>query len=160
MTNLNAAQVKKIAKELTIKNWWTKKRADLVIEIAAIKGWAAESAETIEFLLSGGTITQCEAAPIPAPKHTKEDQAFQVTEKPAKKRRKPSTKKPTDKKPAKVKLVKSEVEGISLANLCTELSVEPRIARRKLRNAKFVKPATGWFFPTDEIQSVKDLLTK
>lgn len=160
MTNLNATEIKQIAKTLKIKNWWNKKRADLVIEIAVIKGWTDAEPATLEFLIAGGVITQCEAAAIPAPKHTKEDQAFAVTEKPAPKRRKPSTKKKTDKKPTEAKIVTPQGDGINLANLCKELSVEPRIARRKLRNAKFVKPATGWFFLTADIQAVKDLLTK
>lgn len=159
MKKLNATEIKKIAKELKIKNWWNKKRDDLVQEIAIEKDWGNETTETIEFLLSGGKITKCEDSPNPVPVHTRQDQAYKVTEKPMKNARKRPAKKvnkKTDKKPAQKK-----TDGlVTLAEICTELSVEPRIARRKLRSSDLTKPEAGWAWDkkSPDLKAVRKLL--
>lgn len=159
MTNLNAAQVKQIAKELKVKNWWTKKRADLVTEIAEIKGWSNETPEIIEFLLAGGEIQKCPASEFPLPKPEKETSAMIAQDKPEKKKpRKRPAKKTAEKKTAKKK---QPQEGmVTLPDLCKELGVEGRIARRKLRTAKFEKPGSTWAWEegAKEIDEVKELL--
>lgn len=154
---LNAAEVKQVAKELKIKDWWNKKRAILVAEIAEVKGWSDEKPEIIEFLLAGGEITKCPTPEFPAPKVTREDQAMLATEK-RKPRKRPAKKSAGAKKPTK----KAEsTEGmITLAQICEEMGVEGRIARRKLRGSEIKKPGTTWAWPEGDegISEVKDLL--
>lgn len=150
---LNAAEVKKVAKELKVKDWWNKKRDVLVAEISELKGWSHEKPEVIEYFLAGGKITKCEPAAAPATKVTKETQAMV----------KPTRRKPT-KKSTKVKgesKPRTPVEGmVTLAAICEELGVESRIARRKLRGSDIEKPAGSWAWEegSKEIQKVKDLL--
>lgn len=155
MKNLNAAEVKQIAKELKVKDWWNKKRADLVAEIAEIKGWSHEAPEIIEFLLAGGEIKQCPASEFPLPKPEKETSAMVATEKKPRRRPAKKVKATTEKKS------RQPQEGmVSLSDICTELGVEGRIARRKLRTAKFEKPGATWAWAegSKEIEEVKDLL--
>lgn len=157
MTTLTAAQIKEIAKTLKVKNWWTKKKDDLVTEIVALKGWEKETPEVIDFLLKGGSITECESSPLPAPKHNREDQAYQTQEKPEKKkRRKPTKKAKTEKAPKKEKATLPE-GWVTLAALCTELDVEPRIARRRLRKAEAQKDdkyGWAWELPATDIKNI------
>lgn len=157
MTTLTAAEIKEIAKTLQVKNWWTKKKADLVTEIVALKGWEKETPEVIDYLLKGGEIKNLPESPLPAPKHNREDQAYQVTEKPAKKtRRKPTKKAKTEKAPKKDKSTLPE-GWVTLAALCTELDVEPRIARRRLRKAELVKDEKygwAWELPATEVKNI------
>jgi hypothetical protein len=46
---------------------------------------------------------------------------------------------------------------VTLAELCEELGIEARDARKKLRG-KVEKPATGWSWPADEAAKVKAVL--
>jgi len=78
MTTLNAAQVKQIAKELKVKNWWNKKRADLITEIADLKGWTGETPETVEYLLGGGEIKQLPYGPEVKPEIRHQESAGQA----------------------------------------------------------------------------------
>lgn len=151
MKNLNAAQVKQIAKELKVKNWWNKKRQDLVTEIATMKGWEGETTEVIEYLLAGGEIKQLPYGPEVKPEIRHQESAG----KPA--RRKP-TKKKTAKKEKTPKAPKGDV--VTLAEICTEMGIEGRIARRKLRTSGIPKPGKQWEWNIghEDIQKVKDLL--
>ena len=158
MKNLNAAEVKQVAKELKIKNWWNKKRADLVTEIAEVKGWSHETPEIIEFLLAGGEIKQCPASEFPLPKPEKETSAMVAQDKPEKKK---PRRRPAKKAKATTEKSRQPQEGMTtLADICKELGVEGRIARRKLRTAKFEQPGATWAWEegSKEIDEVKELL--
>lgn len=151
MKSLNAQQVKQLAKELKIKNWWNKKRDDLVSEIAELKGWGHEPKNIQEYLVAGGQVQQCPDMPSPMPACPTETSASLKAPK------KPS-KKASPKKAKKAK--KSEANVVSLSDICQELKIEPRVARRKLRNSDIKKPAAGWEWkPGDtDIDAVKELL--
>lgn len=154
MTNLNATQIKQIAKELKVKNWWNKRRDDLVIEISTIKGWEGETPEVIEYLLAGGEIKQLPYGPEVKPEIRHQESAG-----------KPARRKPTKKSPKKVKekTPKAPKEDVvSLKDICTELGIEGRIARRKLRTSDIEKPGKQWEWTPghEDIQKIKDLLTK
>ena len=153
MKNLNAAQVKQIAKELKVKNWWNKRRDDLVIEIAEAKGWSHEKPEVIEYLLAGGEIKALPYGPENKPEIRHQESAG-----------KPSRRKPTKRKtPKKEKAPKATKEDVvSLKDICTELGIEGRIARRKLRTSDIQKPGKQWEWTPghEDIQKIKNLLTK
>lgn len=157
MKQLNAAEVKQVAKELKIKDWWNKKRDVLVAEIAEVKGWSSEKTEIIEFLLAGGEITKCPAPEFPAPRPNREDQAMLTPEK-RKPRKRPTKKSETLEK--KSKKTESTEGRVTLSQICEELGVEGRIARRKLRGSKIEKPGSTWAWPEgdESIEEVKDLL--
>ena len=154
MKTLNASEIKAIAKELKVKNWWNKKRQVLVEEIAAIKGWENEKPEIIEFLLAGGEIEALPEAPQPVPKNSREDSA--------------GGKAPQKKKPRKAKKNKEKKKEktqkdenlVTLKGICEELGVEGRIARRKLRGSDIEKPEGQWAWPVghEDIDRVKELI--
>ena len=70
------------------------------------------------------------------------------------------------KKPRKVKKThektpKKSIEGhVTLKDICDELDVEGRIARRKLRTSDIEKPEGSWSWPEghEDIERVKELL--
>lgn len=158
MANLTAAQVKQIAKELKVKNWWNMKRADLVAAIAEIKGWTNHTPENLEFLLAGGTVTELPPAGIPPIKPPKETSALKVQEKPKRKR---PTKKADKKAPAKKKTTSLPEGWVTLAQLCEEHSVEPRVARRRLRNSEAEKDNNyGWAWEAPATEIVKIITGK
>lgn len=47
---------------------------------------------------------------------------------------------------------------VSVQNICTELKMHPRDARKILRG-KVEKPSAGWAFPASEVAAIKKLLT-
>ncbi|UGO52742.1 hypothetical protein QJV46_gp38 [Serratia phage vB_SmaS_Opt-155] len=239
MKTLNAKQVRDLAKESGVKQYWLKDRATLVAEIITAKGWEKETAQTVEFLMAGGTIKQCKEQATPtqtssaessAGKSSKEhssgfskkastlikwveeyitnladegrllrehlesgghypitedtvifgvtglynaiktfgvdaDRAFEIkteetdamARKITKTEKKPTRKAGTnggrDKKPA------TESGLITLGDLCDKYGVEPRIARRKLRNA-MAKPEAGWNFTEEESKEIITIITK
>lgn len=61
-------------------------------------------------------------------------------------------------KKERVKKVKS-VGGTKLKDICEELKVDQRVARRKLRSAKVEKPSSGWeWSDPSEVAKIKSLL--
>lgn len=165
MKKLNAAEVKQVAKSLKVKNWWNKKRDDLVAEIAAIKGWTQEKPEVIEYLLSGGEIKKGKDPKLPGVKPE--------TEKSAGKRRRPvktSARVRKEKgqdaegaitKPRK-KVKRDTSNLVTIQQICEELGVVGRIARRKLRGSDIKKPGSAWEWETghEDIEKVKSLLSE
>lgn len=164
MENLNAAQIKELAKSLKIKSWWTKKRAELFTEIVELKGWTDHTVEIQEFLVAGGEIQQLPDAGIPPVKLPRESSASQISEdnkkwkESKKKRRTPKKSTKTDKKSTKKPADKSGL--VTLFNICMELGVEGRIARRKLRNSDIQKPGSSWEWEIghSDIDTIKALL--
>lgn len=162
--------VRKLATELKIKYTKSTTREELVFAIADVKGWANEKAEVIEFLISGGNIEELPGFTGVAPKpNSRETSAGgKVEPQEPKKPRKPT--KATDaakpaSKPAKATSAKPKATGetVSIQDICEELGVEGRVARRKLRGSDIVKPSeSGWNWEAGhaDIAKVKELLKK
>lgn len=55
-----------------------------------------------------------------------------------------------EKAPKRPRALKSAVVGYSLAELCTEINVTPKEARRILRASKVKKPGDTWVWPTKD----------
>lgn len=49
---------------------------------------------------------------------------------------------------------------ISIAAICEELKIEPRIARGILRDSTLTKPEHGWAFTKEEVENVKKIIKK
>lgn len=163
-------QIRQIAKELKIPYTKTTPRADLVFAIADVKGWANEKAEVIEYLLVGGTIEEVPGFTAIAPKpNSRETSAGgkvepQEPKKPRKPTKATAAAKPAS-KPAKATSAKPKATGdtVSIQDICDELNVEGRVARRKLRGSDIVKPSeSGWIWEAGhaDIAKVKELLKK
>ena len=155
---LTIDQLKAICKELKIPTSKTTPRADLVSQIAIKRGWQDEKLEVIEFLLGGGCITELPGFVAIAPRPNKRETSAggKVTpEAPKKTPRKVSKgEKPTPKP--------SNGDTITIQEICEELGVEGRVARRKLRGSDIAKPCDSWTWTVGhaDIQKVKDLLKK
>lgn len=175
MTTFNSTEIKKFAKEAGIKQWWNKKTAVLREELRNIHTVSTDA--ELDFILNGGKVTVCPDAPNQVERTGNEtcaghkidhDQIKKIQEsrKEAKKRKqgkKPRkvSKKKSEKKAAKAAKAPKDTSGlITLATICTELNVEPRIARRKLRNSDIAKPDAGWNWTEGDkaIDQVKALL--
>lgn len=168
MKNLNATEIKSLAKTLKIQNWWTKKRAELFTEIVELKGWTDHTHEVQEFLVAGGEIKKLPDAGIPPIKVPRESSATLITEENEKWKNR-NKKRRTPKKAKSDKRVKSDKKAkepadksglVTLSNICIELGVEGRIARRKLRNSDIKKPGTTWEWEKGhkDIDTIKALL--
>lgn len=152
MKNLTAAQIKEIAKGLKVKNWWLKKKDELIQDIIIAKGWDKHTPEIQGFLLNGGEIKELPPAGDPSLRVSHQESASMKRRKPTK-----SKKAKTEKK---AKAPKVTGDMITLSMLCDELGIEPRVARRRLRNSEIQKPEAGWNWnPGDELLSqVKGVL--
>lgn len=164
-------QIRQIAKELKIPYTKTTPRADLVFAIADVKGWANEKAEVIEYLLVGGTIEEVPGFTGIAPKPNNRETSAggkvepQEPKKPRKLNKAKDAAKPASKPRKASAKATSKPEGdlVSIQDICDELSVEGRVARRKLRGSDIVKPSeSGWIWEAGhaDIAKVKELLKK
>lgn len=166
---LTLTKLQQAAKSVKIKNWWKMKKADLIVALK--KHHTVNNEAELEFVIEKG-ITQCPDAPNQIEANNDEkcagtkvdhDKLKEIADskKEAKKRRKPRKAKSSDKKESKKasKKAKAPEGSTTLAAICEELGVEPRIARRKLRNSDITKPEAGWAW-TDakEIKKVKELI--
>jgi len=165
---LNVKQLQQMAKELKVPGWHKMKREQLVAGIAAIKGWGDEKPEVIEFLLNGGCITELPGFTAIAPKKSVNNRETSAggkvePEAPKKAPRKVSkdkSEKPATKKRMVEKARKSGDNVVSIQDICQELGVEGRVARRKLRGSDIAKPGDSWIWETGhaDIAKVKALL--
>lgn len=156
MKPLTAAALKAMAKELQIKDWWNKKKEVLLQEVSEARGCGHESPPVQEFLLQGGEIKSLPGFEGIAPKPTREDSAMTARKKPVKK----TPVKKTPAKKATPKKVESTGGLVTLGDLCKELGVEGRVARRKLRGSEIEKPGAQWAWEegSKELNSVIELL--
>ncbi|UOL48400.1 hypothetical protein [Pseudomonas phage Almagne] len=164
--------VRKLATELKIKYTKSTTREELVFAIADVKGWANEKAEVIEFLIAGGNIEELPGFTAIAPKpNSRETSAGgKVEPQEPKKPRKPTkatdATKPASKPVRRMKEKAKTKPGdnvVSIQDICDELDVEGRVARRKLRGSDIVKPSeSGWIWEAGhaDIAKVKELLKK
>lgn len=161
MTTFNSTEIKKFAKEAGIKNWWKKKTAELRTELQAHHK-VTNDAE-LDFILKGGCIKELPTFSDPRLEIPRESSAGDKIdpEKEAKReqekkerRRKPRK---VNSKPAKDSKTPKAQNGISLKTLCEELNIEPRVARRKLRNSDLEKPTSGWEWDKDDTDTIKQV---
>lgn len=153
--NIPSNPLHKLAKELGVKFTKSTPREEIVFAVADLKGWANESAETIEYLINGGCIESVPGFTGIAPKNVR---PAPVEPAEPKKPRK-IVKKPAQKTAEKKTAVRDGMTTIQ--DLCEELNVEPRIARRKLRASDILKPSdSGWMWKAGhaDIKKVRELL--
>lgn len=117
-----------------------------------------ETTEVVLFLANGGKIEEVPGFKGIAPKkvNSKETSAGGKVE--AKRTpRRISKELPEQSK----KTAKTPTDQVSLHDICEELGVEGRIARRKLRNSDITKPGSSWEWPANhkDIAKVKELLS-
>lgn len=61
--------------------------------------------------------------------------------------------------PAKPKKARASRDGLmSIGDIAKSLDMNPKEARGILRSVKFAKPACGWAFPADQVETVKKAL--
>lgn len=170
--------LRNLAKELGIAFGKTTPYADLRFAVADLKGWANESTEVIEFLIAGGNIEELPGftgiAPKPNSRETSaggkvEPQEPKKPRKPTKTKEETGTqarvvgtsRKVSEKAPKGIR--KETGSTVSIQDICDELNVEGRVARRKLRGSDIVKPSeSGWVWEAGhaDIAKVKELLKK
>ncbi len=115
-----------------------------------------ETTEVVLFLANGGAIKEVPGFQAVAPKkvnRTETSAGGKVEPK-----RQPRRIKRTENDAPKKAAVKEGV--VTLQNICDELNVEGRIARRKLRNSDITKPGASWEWEAGhaDIDAVKVLL--
>lgn len=117
-----------------------------------------ETTEVVLFLANGGKIEEVPGFKGIAPKkvNSKETSAGGKVETKRQPRRISKKESPEQEASAK----KRSTDHISLHDICEELGVEGRIARRKLRNSDITKPGSSWEWPANhkDITKVKELL--
>lgn len=120
----------------------------------------AENVSVVAFLANGGKIDEVPGfegiKPLPNRKETcAGGKVSQTAKKPSKEPKEQKDRREPGRR-------KTDAHGVSLHEICEELDVEPRIARRKLRGSDITKPGDSWEWPAGhaDIQKVKDLLKK
>lgn len=129
--------------------------------LAAHRG---ENVAIVSFLANGGKIDELPGfngiKPLPNRKESCAGGKVEPTE-PKRPSRK-STNEGDRREPGVPGRRKTDVHGTTLHEICEEMEVEARIARRKLRGSDIQKPGDSWVWPAGhvDIQKVKDLLKK
>lgn len=154
MTTLTLKELQTRGKALKITGWHKMNKDQLhaaMIESLKIQG---ESPDIQDFYLRGKQPTICPPAGDGRRVPTKQDQAMKPRRKPAKKVKAP-------KKPKGETTPRQAPEGmITLAQICEEMGVEGRIARRKLRTSEIKKPGSTWAWDKGhkDVKAVRELL--
>lgn len=125
LTNINletltAAELKTLAKEFKVKNWWNLKKADLITELTNIK-----------LDLEDKTAVQKATEEYQEELRETESQETQTTEK------------KTPKKTKAPKVEKDEENLVTLKELAAEFHMKGTKARRLLRDAAISRPYDG-----------------
>lgn len=125
LTNINletltAAELKTLAKESKVKNWWNLKKADLITELTNIK-----------LDLEDKTAVQKATEEYQEELRETESQETQTTEK------------KTPKKTKTTKVEKNEENLVTLKELAAEFHMKGTKARRLLRDAAISRPYGG-----------------
>lgn len=121
LKTLTAADLKTLAKELKVKNWWNLKKADLITELTNIKLDLEDQAAV-----------------------QKANEEYQEELKKAETQEAKKTQKAQAKKKAKaVKVKKDEENLVTLKELAAEFGMKGTKARRLLRDAAISRPYGG-----------------
>jgi len=51
-------------------------------------------------------------------------------------------------------------DGVPLKKICSDVDIDPKLARRALRSAKIDKPGGRWEWPKDQVEKIKAILIK
>lgn len=51
-------------------------------------------------------------------------------------------------------------DGVPLKKICSDVDIDPKLARRALRSAKIDKPGGRWEWPKDQVEKIKAILVK
>ena len=138
LNTMKAVEIKELAKELKVKNWWTMKKADLIAAIQQIQQPQEEKVEEV----------QQPAEPEEKAEQTKITLDLTDVKEPEKK----------DEPKAEPKTKEGK---FTLKMILEELNMNGKKARRILRNKEVVKPGKQWEWDNEEeFKKVKDLLSK
>lgn len=138
LNTMKAVEIKELAKELKVKNWWTMKKADLIAAIQQIQQPQEEKVEEV----------QQPAEPEEKAEQTKITLDLTDVKEPEKK----------DEPKAEPKTREGK---FTLKMILEELNMNGKKARRILRNKEVVKPGKQWEWDNEEeFKKVKDLLSK
>lgn len=74
MNNMNTKELKAMAKELKVKNWWNLKKSELIANIEAIQNAQNEPEEVEEVTVNEDIVENEEVAQNEAPKTSKRKQ--------------------------------------------------------------------------------------
>lgn len=152
---MNLKQLQEAAKKNKVKNWWKMKKDDLRLSVVETMGIGHMEERFWDFLIQGGSIEECKPQPNPRIPPPTPKSAHKV--KPRKGRVK--RKKKVEPKTRKLR-ERRNTDNITLSQLCDELGVPGRIARRRLREG-CDKPGPQWEWPKDfkDISIVKGIIT-
>lgn len=140
LKTLTAADLKTLAKELKVKNWWNLKKADLITELTNIKLDLEDKAA-----VQGANEEYQEELKKTETQETKEEVKEEVKE----------TQKAPAKKKAKVE--KNEENLVTLKELAAEFGMKGTKARRLLRDASISRPYGGNRWEWDKNLHVDEL---
>lgn len=158
LTNEAKAWIKAEAKDLKINPVGKSLEAILCL----IDERTGRSREVTLFLANGGKVQEVPGFKEIAPKkvNMKETSAGGKVEPVQKRTPRRISKEPDHSGSNKIIKKMLDSEMVSLHDICEELGVEGRIARRKLRNSDIAKPGTSWEWKADhkDIAKVKELL--
>ena len=124
--------------------------------VERISAQTGDSVEVVLFLANGGSIKEVPGFKGVAPRKVNTTETSAGGKVAAK--REPRRIKRTEPTETPKKVNKDGI--ITLQNICDELGVEGRIARRKLRSSTITKPGTSWEWAADhaDIALVKELI--
>lgn len=151
---LTNTDIRNLAKKHKIPNWQRKKIPTLIRNLAELKGVLHEPPEVQEYILAGGTITECPPCGDGSLfRHSKSSQV--LPRKITKKERKKRTRGETQHR----ELPKGY---ISLATICQQEGVSTKVARRLLRGSDIKKPGRAWVWPEKDkaVKAVRKLMEK
>lgn len=135
LETLTAAELKTLAKEFKVKNWWNLKKADLITELTNIK-----------------LDLEDQAAIQKANEEYREE-----LEKTESQETKPTEKKVSKKSPKTPKVEKNEENLVTLKELAAEFHMKGTKARRLLRDASISRPYGGNRWEWDKNLHVDEL---
>lgn len=155
LTTLNLKNLQSLAKELKIKNWWTMKKADLLISLVDIKEDLKDQEAAQEEPQDQEDLPQDkeqEEAPAEDPPTHQEEPTKEETPK-------------TKKKRTKREVPEKDLDNlITLKVLADEFNMKETKARRLLRNSDIPRPYGGnrWEWDqnlhTEELKAVREYL--
>lgn len=140
LKTLTAADLKTLAKELKVKNWWNLKKADLITELTNIKLDLGDKA----------AVQKANEEYQEELKKTKTQETKEEVKEGVKETQKTPTKK-------KVKVEKNEENLVTLKELAAEFHMKGTKARRLLRDAAISRPYGGNRWEWDKNLHVDEL---
>lgn len=135
LETLTAAELKTLAKEFKVKNWWNLKKTDLITELTNIKLGLEDQAAI----------------------RKANEEYREKLEKTESQETKPTEKKASKKSPKTPKVEKNEENLVTLKELAAEFHMKGTKARRLLRDASISRPYGGNRWEWDKNLHVDEL---